>query len=80
MLDRRFPIIMDMVSKGGAHFDLRNTESRRNQLDCLSSGQRKQLFAHDSLKCMAARAVMKHQVRYKDQGLPTDLVEFIDEH
>ena len=71
---------MILVSKGGAHFDLRNTESGLNLLDCLSAEQRQQLFAHDTLKCMAARAVIKHQVRYKDQGLPKSLVEFIDKH
>ena len=47
---------------------------------CLPTNQRRQLVPFDTLKCMAARALRKHHILYKNRGLSNELVELLNLH
>ncbi|TRY98837.1 hypothetical protein DNTS_027853 [Danionella cerebrum] len=73
-------IIISLV-EAGAHTDMTNKQ-KKTPLDKSTTGVSEILLKTQmkmSLKCLSARAVQKHQIRYRDQ-IPKSLEEFVEFH
>lgn len=73
-------IIIGLV-EAGAHTDVANKQ-RKTPLDQSTTGVSEILLRTQirmSLKCLAARAVRRHHITYRDQ-IPKTLEEFVEFH